>query len=178
MNKFIVKVNQENFDSLSFPNIECFALDSSLSKSFIKSFKEKAKDHIVLAYGEEASLLCKELELDGIIADLSKEEKISAKIKEIQKQIGDKILGAVSRSRRHEAMIVSESEPDFVIFKAYKDGAEKVQELTSWYNEFFLIQSAISLEEDNINFSDFIADIVIISDVEYKKSVAKIDKLD
>lgn len=178
MNKFIVKVNQENFDSLSFPNIECFALDASLSKSFLKSFKEKAKESIVLAYGEEAPLRCKELELDGIIADLSKEEKISVKIKELQKQIGDKVLGVVSRSRRHEAMLVSECEPDFVVFKAYKDGAEKIQELTSWYNEFFLIQSAISLEEENINFSDFIADIVIISEVEYKKFVAKLNKLD
>ena len=35
-------------------------------------------------------------------------------------------------------MIVSEAEPDFVVFKVWKDGFESVRELTDWYNDFFL----------------------------------------
>jgi hypothetical protein len=45
-------------------------------------------------------------------------------------------------------MLVSEVEPEFVIFKVFKDGFENIKELTDWYNDFFVIQSASWIMEE------------------------------
>ena len=174
MQKFIIKVTTEDLKAIEDKLIECFVLDSSMPQDFIKSFALKAsiKDKITLIMGEKAPALCNDLNADGVIIDLSKSEKIKKEINDIKKQIPGKILGIITRNRRHEAMLVSEEEPDFVIFKIWKDGFEKVGELVSWYNEFFLIQSAVLCEEE-INTSTLKADMIILPDVFYKNLLAK-----
>ena len=173
MNKFIIKIEEENLKSLELQDIECFSLSSTLSKSFITEFKQKASDKIVLIHGDNAQELCQELDIDGIILDLSKEEKIKPLIKQAKSSNPQKIIGVISRSRRHEAMIISEEEPDFIIFNIYKDGIDNLKELTSWYNEFFLIQSAAEIKDEDILLDDITADIFILSYNQYKKNLPK-----
>jgi len=53
-----------------------------------------------------------------------------------------------------------------------------VRELVAWYNELFLIQSAVLCREENVGFQSFDCDIVILSDREYTIFVAKKQRLD
>ena len=69
-------------------------------------------------------------------------------------------------------MLASECEPDFVAFRAWHDGKQKIRDLTDWYNEFFLIQSALVPQDDNLDFSGFKTDFVILDDTKYKIFVA------
>ena len=69
-------------------------------------------------------------------------------------------------------MLVSECEPDFIIFRFWKDGFDANAELLKWYGEFFLIQSAV-LPKDEIDVSNLPADFVILSDTAYTIFVAK-----
>ena len=62
-------------------------------------------------------------------------------------------------------MIVSEAEPDFVVFKVWKDGFESVRELTDWYNDFFLIQSAAWIMEDGVPTEELRTDFVITAEI-------------
>ena len=53
-----------------------------------------------------------------------------------------------------------------------KTQKEKVQELTSWFAEMFLLQSALLPVED-VDFSSFDTDFVVLDDIKYKIFVAK-----
>ena len=53
------------------------------------------------------------------------------------------------------------AEPDFVVFKVWKEGFESVRELTDWYNDFFLIQSAAWIMEDGVPTEELRTDFVI-----------------
>jgi len=157
MHKFIIKLSELNNELLNDDKIECFIIPTELITADFKSSK------IILVMGENAIEVCKQNNLDGVVVDMSKEDHIKPKLKAIKNELGGKVLGVITRNRRHEAMIVSEEEPDFVIFRAWKDGIEKVMELVEWYNEMFLIQSAVMVEDDGIDYKDFKTDIVILS---------------
>lgn len=181
MQKFIVKIEEENAELIQDNNLECYILTSTLKPEFIKKFAELAalQDKIVLLEGDLAAPLCKELNLDGVVVDISRSEKISAELTAVRNLIGSKkFMGVISRNRRHEAMLAAESEPDFMAFRVWEDGIENVKELVAWYNELFLIQSAIICVDKNIDFASFASDIVILNDKEYKILVAKNKSLD
>ena len=74
-----------------------------------------------------------------------------------------KYIGLITRNRKHESMLVSEVEPDFVVFRVWKDGFDKVKELTDWYQDFFLIQSAAWVMEDGVPVEDLCTDFIIES---------------
>ncbi|MDR1694647.1 MAG: hypothetical protein LBR70_05625 [Lactobacillaceae bacterium] len=180
MQKIIVKIDNENDEWLG-KNIDCYIVGSNLSEKFTADFSAKARklDKIVLADGMDAVKLCKELDLDGVIIDLSSTEKIKQEMDEAKSEIGSgKFLGVITRSRRHEAMIVSENEPDFVIFKVWKDGFDKLQELLDWYLEFFLLQLAIIPQDDDMALDKIDADIIIFDEKKYKIFVDKNESLD
>ncbi len=175
MQKFIVTLSNEDSALIDNTNIECFAADSSLPDVIWDEFKMKAAaaGKLLLAFGDGALDACRKWNLDGIIFDASKSEHIAKDINYIRRQTDGKALGVISRNRRHEAMLISECEPDFVIFQAWNDGLDKVQELVSWYNEMFLLQSAVVLREKIDNIANFDCDIVIMPASEYKIFVAK-----
>lgn len=181
MQKFIIKIEEENFSLIQDTNIGCYILSSTLPETFVQKFAAEAaqKDKIVLVDGENAPLLCKKLDLDGVVADVSRSEKIKKELKTVRSVIGkNKFLGVVCRGRRHEAMIASEEEPDFLAFKAWKDGIENIRELVAWYNELFLIQSAVYCVDEGMDFKDFECDIVILNEKDYTILVAKNKSLD
>ena len=170
MQKFVVNLSDNgNIPLLKQPDLECFVTDTSLAKleSIVKQVREE--DKIILFSGANACEMCCKYDADGVVLDLSKSEHCAKEINFARKQLKDKAIGVISRNRRHEAMIISECEPDFVVFKAWHDGLDKVQELVAWYNEMFLIQSAVILAEEGLAKSKFDCDIVIGLAEDYKE---------
>ena len=180
MPKIIVKITGQNFDIVQDSKAECLILPTNFSDDFISEYLRKAaaSNKIVLLTGTDSVLKCHRFEADGVLLDLSSSDKIKSEIMAAKDILKDKYIGVISRNRRHEAMIVSEQEPDFVVFRAWQDGIEKVKELVNWYSELFLIQSAVECEDEDIKFNEFEADIAIINDKEYKILVAKNEILD
>ena len=181
MQKFIVILDSAHRSLLADPTLECFLVETSAGRDFIASLLAEAAPlgKMILLSGEGAAELCKELNADGVVLDVSNVERFKALIAETRGVIGNsRALGVMTRNRRHEAMIVSEMEPDFVVFSAWVDGAEKSRDLVAWYNELFLIQSAIMVRDENLDFSGFDCDIVILSASAYTIFVAKKQSLD
>ncbi|MBR6355328.1 MAG: hypothetical protein IKR92_00595 [Alphaproteobacteria bacterium] len=168
MQNFIIRITQENNNLLNRAEIGCFILPDTTTPEFAAKFIESAQkaDKLVLAEGVNALAFYQKYGTDGLILDTSKEANPAKVIKAVQKQAPKAVLGVVSRNRRHEAMLVSECEPDFVIFKFWKDGLDANKELLDWYAELFLIQNAMQIEED-FDFSALPADFVILDDVKY-----------
>ena len=162
MQKIIFKITTENLSFIDDSHIECFILDEDLPSHFKHDFASKAKQFKKLTLGLCLSDVLA-YNLDGIILDLSKSEHIKADFAKYTKDLKNKFIGIICRNRRHEAMIASECEPDFIVFRAWADGIEKIKGLTSWYNEMFLIQSAL-LPMDNIDYQSFKTDFVILTD--------------
>lgn len=160
MQRFIILITKEELALIDHPDFECFILSQTLSADFKKDFANKAKDKITLAQNIKD---CQEFNLDGVLLDFSSSKDIASNWKSLKPALKGKFIGIITRNRRHESMLVSECEPDFIIFKAWLDGAEKIKELTSWYHEMFLIQSALFVQE-NINYQEFETDFVIIPD--------------
>ena len=162
MQKIILFITSEKFSAIDDSRFECFILQENLSSHFKADFVKRAlqKQKLVLTLSVSD---CLAYGADGVLLDFSKSEKIALDYRTYKKDLKDKIIGAICRNRRHEAMLVSECEPDFVTFRAWSAGIEKVRELTSWYNEMFLIQSAL-LPEENIDYQSFQTDFVILRD--------------
>lgn len=166
MQNFIIRITQENFKCLNNELFSCFILPENITEQFATEFAQRAHkmQKLVLVEGTKAVDLYAKYGADGLILDTSKEEKPEKIVKALQKKVPHAVLGVVCRNRRHEAMLVSECEPDFVIFKVWQDGLEKSKELLSWYAEFFLIQCAAQIE-DKADYADLAADLVILNDV-------------
>ena len=168
MQNFIIKITKPDDSLLNDNKLQCFILSSALDDKFIGSFADKAKSLDKLVLTDDVDT-CLKYNLDGVVLDLSKSENIAVEYKQKTSGLKKKFIGVICRNRRHEAMIVSECEPDFVIFKAWKDGWEKVKDLTDWYVEFFLIQSAIMAAEDGVDTSLFKTDFVIVNQEQYQQ---------
>ena len=163
MQKFIVRVESEEKRFSDKMEGECYALNAALDEEYCREFVEKAaaESRIVLFYGEGAVKTAAHLGADGVILDLGV-EGLKEKMAAVRKELGKSgVVGLFTRNRRHESMIVSEAEPDFVVFKVWKAGFESVRELTDWYNDFFLIQSAAWIMEDGVPSEELRTDFVI-----------------
>lgn len=163
MQKNIIRIDVANDKILEDLANECYILNTALEENFCRAFVEKAakEERIVLFYGENVVLTAKKFNADGVILDLGAEglkEKMAATRKELGK---GKIIGLFTRNRRHESMLVSEAEPEFIIFKVWKDGFEQTKELTDWYADFFLIQSAAWIMEAGVDTPKLQTDFII-----------------
>ncbi|MBO6281787.1 MAG: hypothetical protein J6N49_04555 [Alphaproteobacteria bacterium] len=165
MQNLIIRITQENTKLITDDKIGCFILADSMSAEFMAKFTEEAHKHnkLVLTSGNNAVEAYQNCKADGLIIDSSKEEKPQKLVKQIQAQAKKAILGVITRNRRHEAMLVSECEPDFVIFRFWKDGFSENLELLEWYNELFLIQNAV-LPAEEIELSNIRSDFIILDD--------------
>lgn len=156
----IDEAKESIFDNLKE---QCYVLNAGLNEAFCKRFLEKANEteKIVLFYGEKAVDVCKSYDGDGVILDFGA-EKLKEKMQDLRKNLGkNKYVGLFTRNRKHESMLVSEVEPDFIIFKVWKDGFLGVKELIDWYQEFFIIQSAAWIMEDGVEVGALQADFII-----------------
>ncbi len=176
MTNFILNITSADDDlMISSKEVICYTLNSDMDLDALKEIISKLakEEKIILLHGNKALERCKDLGADGIIADLSASKNIKKDIEFIRQKSKNMTLGIICRNRRHEAMIVSENEPDFIIFKVWHDGQDKTVELAKWYNEFFLLQMAIMPQDDNIALKDYLADIMILTPELYKIFVAK-----
>ncbi len=163
MQKNIVRIDEKDDKILENMSEECYVLNVALEEVFCQKVLEKAakEERIVLFYGDDAVKVAKRFGADGVVLDLGA-EKVKEKLLAVRKELGKGgIVGLFTRNRRHESMLVSEAEPDFVIFKVWKDGFFQVKELTDWYADFFLIQSAAWVMEDGVPFEELRTDCVI-----------------
>ena len=162
MPKFILKIAAESAENcIDEKNVECFILSASLPENSLGRIirKIEAAGKIALLEGEDAAALAVKLGADGIVADLSASTAIKKEMAALRRQLGRRFLGVICRSRRHEAMIVSENEPDFVVFRIWNEGAEKTKALADWYAAFFLLQTAVEPMDGSVNFSAWPADM-------------------
>ena len=168
MQNFIVRITQENDRLVADEKIGCFILSDAVSAAFAEDFAKKAREFnkLVLIEGKNALENYRLYQADGLIVDLAKETAPKKFLEQVRAKAKGAVIGAVCRNRRHEAMLVSEGEPDFVIFKFWRDGLESNRELLKWYSELFLIQCAAQIQEE-LDYSDFPADFIIIDDKKY-----------
>ena len=168
MQNFIIRITQENTKLLNDDKIGCFILPDTVSSEFAECFisEAKQKEKLVLAHGDNALQFYQQFNPDGLILNTVKEENPRKFIENIRAQAKKAIIGVISRNRRHEAMLVSEAEPDFIIFQIWKEGLENNVELIDWYNEFFLIQNAAWPKEE-VDYKTVKSDFVILDDTEY-----------
>jgi len=169
MQNLIIRITQENTKLITEDKIGCFILADNLSADFMTWFTEEAHKHnkLVLTSGDNAVETYQNCKADGLVIDSSKDEKPQKLVKQIQAQAKKAILGVITRNRRHEAMLVSECEPDFVIFRLWKDGLAENRELIEWYSELFLIQCAAQPEEP-CDYTDLPVDFIISDDTYYR----------
>ena len=173
MPKFIIKIEEKDNELLNNDDICCYFADEKSNKKVLAL--AKTSDKLVLGEGVE---FCLEAELDGVLIRHQVDEKFAKYIKPIQKQLKKQSMGIYCQPSRHEAMIASEAEPDFVIFDVNENNQKEALEVMPWYSELFLIQSAVSyfdkIDEKLLNFADFI----ILNTSTYKILVDKIKRLD
>lgn len=163
MQKIIYRIDTPVADLFDKSDAECYVLNANLEESYCRQVIDKAAgvDKIILFYGENAVDVCLKYGADGVVVDFGA-EKLKAQVENLRRTLGKgKFIGLFTRNRKHESMLVSEVEPDFVVFKVWKDGFENVKNLTDWYQEFFLIQSAAWLMEDGVDQEILKTDFII-----------------
>lgn len=177
MPKFIIKISNPGTQISPSDDICCFVLPVSLGEAAIAAFN--SGDKMVLLEGNGAPELCKKLNLDGVLLEVSPEKPVKKQVLPARDIIGKKkVLGAVIIPSRHQAMLVSETEPEFVAFRFDETQRDSALDVIQWYNELFLIQSAVDFSTQLQEFAAFDTDFVIISAQDYKILVAKNKSLD
>ena len=125
--------------------ISCYIISDNLPSSKVQEIKGFNK--MVLCQGDKALENCQQYNLDGVVKELDVSKPVKAQLKPLREKLKHKTLGVIIPLRRHEAMLVGEVEPEFIVFKPR--GLSDDQEVVSWYNEFFLIPCAWSAAKDD-----------------------------
>ncbi len=169
MQKLIIKIAPEHEYLITDEKLQCFVIDSGENEEFITRFIASAHQagKLILICGDNATESYQKFAADGFVLDLSKEEKPQKIVKSVKKQFPQAVIGIISRNRRHEAMLISECEPDFVVFKVWQEGFAQNKELLAWYNELFLIQSAAWVEEMFAECYSAPTDFLILSSAQF-----------
>lgn len=176
MPNFILNIRSaEDELFLSDSSLQCYLLNSEIEQAALQRLCEKLLNagKIVLLSGVRALEQYAPLKADGVLLDLSASADVKKDMSSARRLMKGGILGVISRNRRHEAMIASENEPDFIVFKIWKDGSAQTLELSKWYNEFFLLQQAVMPQDGRADFEQYPSDMVILTPQDYKIFVAK-----
>ncbi len=124
--------------------ISCYVVNSDLPQSKIK--EAQSQDKMVLSFGPKALDVCFKYNLDGIIKEIDPSKPVKPQLKPLREKLKHKTFGVIIPPRRHEAMLASEIEPEFIAFKPFK--AEQDREIIDWYNDLFLIPSVWVAEDE------------------------------
>ncbi len=179
MQSFIIKLENQDEDLINNDNICCYLIDSSYKKEKVTALAERihAAGRLLLVSGKDAADVCRGHELDGVVAEVSEDLPYKKQLSDLRGKIGKgRFVGVVCPLQRHAAMIVSETEPDFVAFRI--DDLTRAREIISWYNELFLIQSAVISGKAECDLREFDTDFLILTPEEFKIFVAKKESLD
>ena len=165
MPQIILKINNEKDKIYEADDICCYIASTSLSNSILDKIIKTNK--LLLWQGEKAEDKIENTG-NGIVISTNSREPIKAQLKSIRKQLKrPKILGAIIEPSRHEAMLASEIEPEFVAIRIRQENIAKAKEIIAWYNELFLIQIAADMSEYKGSKDDFDVDFVIINSQDY-----------
>lgn len=181
MQNFIVRITEEDFSQAAGIDAGCQILPATAESQKAAAFiaKTRAQGRLTLIEGENAPQVCHLLNADGVVIAVDSTQPYKKQIAAVQQQLGSgKILGIICPVERHAAMIVSECEPDFLIFDSATVSPDKFQELTDWYAELFLIQSAVAVDSPDAPLENLKYDFVVCSDRIYKILIAKHQRLD
>ena len=159
MPKIILNI-QSNEDLVAKDeNIACYIVADTLSEPKIKEVIAIGK--MVLSSGKKALDACRQYNLDGVIKQIDPTKPLKIQVKSLRENLKHKTLGIIIPTRRHEAMLAGEVEPDFIAFSSCE--TERDTEVINWYNELFLIPCA-ALIASTMNLSEaFDVDFVIIN---------------
>ena len=166
MPQIILKINTVNDKIYASENICCYLADASLPENSLQKIKNSGK--LLLLFGDKAAEKLKPLDADGIVVWTDSKKPIKAQIRPLREKIGaKKALGVVIAATRHEAMLASEVEPEFVAFRLDLENKGPEADVIKWYNELFLIQSAIDLSSGLQDIKGLDVDFVIINSSDY-----------
>ena len=166
MPQIILKINQNNDKIIINDKICCYIAQTSLNDGKINELINTGK--MVLAQGDNELEFCKKHNLDGVVKEIDATKPVKPQLKPLRESLGKKTLGAVIPPRRHEAMLASETEPEFVALKI--DDLAKATELIDWYNELFLLPLALEFEADLPSWDKVKTDFVIIDAEKFENS--------
>ncbi len=140
MPQIILNITSDSDKIYNSSDIACYIIADSLSSTKIKEAVSTNK--MVLVAGEDSLQVCKQYGLDGIIKILDEKKPVKTQLKPLREALKNKTLGVVTPVRRHEAMLVGEVEPDFIVFE--KEVSVRNPDVIGWYNDLFLIPLVLS----------------------------------
>ncbi len=175
MQKFIVKI-ENNQPLPTDEDICCYLADAQTEPTLLEQAKNS--NLLVLGYGEDSAEVCRRNNLDGALVEIDVSRPLKKQVAAFLEKVGrKKFWGAIIPPSRHYAMLAAETEPNFVAFRLSSQESQ-AEEVIKWYNELFLIQSAV-IGSENLTDSLFnVCDFVILTAGEYKILVDKIKRLD
>ena len=166
MPRIILKINNESDEIALSDKISCYVVDSKLGAAKIATTVKSGK--MVLAQGKEAINCVQKYNLDGVLIEVDTSKPIKSQLKPLRNQLAKKTLGVIIPPRRHEAMLASEIEPEFVVFKI--DDLSVSASFLSWYNELFLLPFALQFDRNIPPLEHMNTDFVIVSAEKFKDS--------
>lgn len=179
MPKFIIKITASTEEFIKNPDISCYLLDSAIENNQFSDLvtQIRTEEKPILVFGKDATKICREQNLDGVLIEVDDQAPYKKQVFAAREVIGDhRILGIQCPLTRHAAMIVSEADPEFIAFQV--TDLPTAADLISWYNELFLIQSAVSGEIDSQQLCSLNTDFMILKPADFKILVAKKESLD
>ena len=160
MPQIILKINDSEDKVYDSENICCYIVTKDVFQSKLQEITQTGKPLLIMNEVDIAS--------SGTVLELDSSKPIKSQIRPIRDKIGTKkILGAIIEPSRHEAMLASETEPEFVAFRIRADNLSKAKEVVTWYNDLFLIQSAADLSIEKVDIKDIDVDFIIINSCDY-----------
>lgn len=159
MPQIILYINDIEDKIYTSDKISCYIISDTLPSTKIQEIKHL--DKMILSQGDKALEICQKYNLDGIVKEIDSTKPLKPQLKPLRESLKKKTLGAIIPTRRHEAMLAGEVEPEFIVFKP--SGLATDKEVISWYNEFFLIPCAwLASQQDTLKTLPDV-DFVIVS---------------
>ena len=166
MPEIILKINNTEDKIYQANNICCYLADANLPQLVVNNIIKTGK--MFLLFGAKNAEQVKAMQAAGAVVNLDFSQPIKKQLRPLRENMGaKKILGAIIEPSRHEAMLASEVEPEFVAFRINTQNQAKAKEVIEWYNELFLIQSAVDLSDGLQDVSGLDVDFVIINSHDY-----------
>lgn len=176
MQKFIINITEADEEIIKDERAVCHVLNSELERNCLQSMVGRLKEteSLVLFSGTKATEACREFQGDGVFVSVSADKPYKKQILPVRDAIGaKKVLGVEIPLLRHVAMVVGETEPDFMSFRIdSNEDIAKAKELLEWYNDLFLIQICLGGAADCAKLSRLPADFMMISPRDFKILVA------
>ena len=176
MQKFIINITEADEEIINDERAVCHVLSSELEHSRLQQLVNELKktESLVLFSGTKATEACREFQGDGVFVSVSADKPYKKQILPVRDAIGaKKVLGVEIPLQRHAAMVVGETEPDFMSFRIdSNEDIAKAKELLEWYNDLFLIQICLGGAADCAKLSRLPADFMMISPRDFKILVA------